>query len=67
MIIFINGDKTKLNKNISLEKFLQKNFSNLSSSYAVALNNEFVPRSSYQDIIINDGDKIEVVSAQPGG
>ena len=67
MIIFINGDKTKLNKNISLEKFLEKNFSNLSSSYAVALNNEFVPRSSYQDIIINDGDKIEVVSAQPGG
>jgi|TARA_B110000438_G_C15280115_1_gene422278 sulfur carrier protein len=67
MIIFINGDKTKLNKNTSLEKFLKKNFSNLSSSYAVALNNEFVPRSSYQDIIINDGDKIEVVSAQPGG
>ena len=67
MIIFINGDKTKLNKNTSLEKFLKKNFSNLSSSYAVALNNEFVPRSSYQDIIINDGDKIEVVSAKPGG
>ena len=67
MIIFINGDKTKLNKNTNLEKFLKKNFSNLSSSYAVALNNEFVPRSSYQDIIINDGDKIEVVSAQPGG
>lgn len=67
MIIFINGDKTKLNKNTSLEKFLKKNFSNLSSSYAVALNNEFVPRSSYQDIIINDGDKIEVVTAQPGG
>tara|TARA_B100001142_G_scaffold38270_1_gene33492 strand:- start:5898 stop:6101 length:204 start_codon:yes stop_codon:yes gene_type:complete len=67
MIIFINGDKTKLNKNTSLEKFLKKNFSNLSSSYAVALNNEFIPRSSYQDIIINDGDKIEVVSAQPGG
>ena len=67
MIIFINGDKTKLNKNTSLEKFLKKNFSNLSLSYAVALNNEFVPRSSYQDIIINDGDKIEVVTAQPGG
>lgn len=67
MIILINGDKTKLNKNTTLEKFLKKNFSNLSSSYAVALNNEFVPRSSYQDIIINDGDKIEVVSAQPGG
>ncbi len=67
MIILINGDKTKLNKNTSLEKFLKKNFSNLSSSYAVALNNEFVPRSSYQDIIINDGDKIEVVTAQPGG
>ena len=67
MIIFINGDKTKLNKTTSLEKFLKKNFSNLSSYYAVALNNEFVPRSSYQDIIINDGDKIEVVSAQPGG
>ena len=67
MIIFINGDKTKLNKTTSLEKFLKKNFSNLSSSYAVAFNNEFVPRSSYQDIIINDGDKIEVVSAQPGG
>ncbi|MDC0897257.1 sulfur carrier protein ThiS [Desulfobacterota bacterium] len=67
MIIFINGNKTKLNKNTSLEKFLKKNFSNLSSSYAVALNNEFIPRSSYQDIIINDGDKIEVVSAQPGG
>ncbi|MBT3475539.1 sulfur carrier protein ThiS [bacterium] len=67
MIVFINGDKTKLNRSISLEKFLEEHFSNLSSSYAVAFNNKFVPKSSYRDIVINDGDEIEVVSAQPGG
>lgn len=37
------------------------------SGIAVALNNEVVPRSSWQDVTVQDGDRIEIVTAVQGG
>jgi sulfur carrier protein len=34
---------------------------------AVAVNGEIVPRASWQSREISDGDRVEIVSAQPGG
>jgi thiamine biosynthesis protein ThiS len=66
MMIFINGVKTQIKNDVNLEKILKANFSD-SYSYAVAVNNEFVPKSKYKNTIIVKGDIIEVVSAHPGG
>ena len=67
MVIYINGIKTNLDQELSLSKLLKLNFTQSRSSYAVALNNEFIPKSRYKDIIIKEGDKVEVVTAKPGG
>ncbi len=37
------------------------------SGIAVALNGEVVPRSSWPDIQVADGDRVEVVTAMQGG
>jgi sulfur carrier protein len=66
MEIFINGTSAEIDESNTLEKLLKINFSS-SSSYAVAVNSEFVPRSKYKDTILLKGDKVEVVSAHPGG
>tara|TARA_B100001996_G_C18659955_1_gene592672 strand:- start:1180 stop:1383 length:204 start_codon:yes stop_codon:yes gene_type:complete len=67
MVIYINGIEINLDQNVSLSKLLKSNFAQPQSSYAVALNNEFIPKSRYKDIIIKEGDKVEVVTAKPGG
>lgn len=40
---------------------------NLDEPYAVALNAEFVPRSQYQDILLSDGDSLDILSPVGGG
>ena len=35
--------------------------------FVVAVNQNFVPRSEYQNFLINEGDKIEVLSPMAGG
>ncbi len=67
MKVFINGNQNNLNEGLNLLQLLEKNFPQKSSTFAVALNNEFIPKSKYKDIIIKEDDRIEVVSAQPGG
>lgn len=36
-------------------------------AYAIAVNGEFVPRSQYGEIALNDGDQIDIVSPVGGG
>lgn len=66
MKISVNGKIVQIQKGANLVDFIKINFSSL-TSYAIALNGEFVPKSKYQDVNIKNGDKIEIVSAQPGG
>ena len=66
MKILVDGKIVQIQKGANLIDFIKINFSSL-TSYAIALNGEFVPKSKYQDVNIKNGDKIEIVSAQPGG
>jgi len=36
-------------------------------SFAIALNEEFVPKSSYDSISLQDGDRVEVLIPMQGG
>lgn len=36
-------------------------------SFAIALNEEFVPKSSYSSIALQDGDRLEVLIPMQGG
>ncbi len=66
MKVILNGKLAELEDIANIDDLL------LSQGYkgktvAVAVNNNFVPRSLYDTHIINDGDCIEVVAPMQGG
>jgi sulfur carrier protein len=65
MLININGEIKKIETD-SLQEMLLF-FKIKKDAVAVELNGEIVPRSSYSDTKLNDGDKIEIVSFVGGG
>jgi len=64
--ITLNGEKTVIDEGTRLSDFLQMNNYEL-NSFAVAINEIFVPRSQYEKIIINLSDRIEILSPMQGG
>lgn len=50
----------------TLLSFLEDNEYNI-AKLAVEKNNEIIPKKTYADIVLSDGDKIEIVSFVGGG
>lgn len=64
--ISVNNETQQISENTSLTDALaQWCFSN--TKIAVAINNEFIPRSTYDAHRINAGDKIDIVKPVGGG
>lgn len=66
MKITLNGKSQTLEKIQPILAFLQNNGFD-GKLVAVAMNGEFVPKSSYANTQINDGDQIEIVAPMQGG
>lgn len=64
-MIKVNGKEIDI-KEISLEEYLKDSKYDL-KRVAVELNGEIVPKSIYNQVILKDGDHIEVVSFVGGG
>lgn len=62
----VNGEKLVLTKQISLAKFLQQR-QYRAERVVVELNGTIVPKSSYDEIILQDADILEIVSFVGGG
>lgn len=62
----VNGEKLVLTKQISLAKFLQQR-QYRAERVVVELNGTIVPKSSYDEIILQDADVLEIVSFVGGG
>jgi len=70
MNIFINGESVSLlvseaNVQQALEDFLSED--QQQTSFAVALNQEFVGKSQYQTTAVNKGDSIDILFPIQGG
>ena len=66
MNVTINGQKTELTGADTLAAALkQLGYDN--QSVAVALNDEFVPRSAYAQTKVNENDSLEIVAPISGG
>lgn len=66
MNIILNGEPQELEQEVNLSTLL------LDTGYAdklvaVAVNNNFVPKSAHSDHTIKDGDRIEIVAPMQGG
>ena len=64
--ISINGNNSEIEKAVSLLKIIEQ-YKTGNGPVAVAVNGEFVPRSQYSTLTINDGDLIDIVSPVGGG
>lgn len=62
----VNGEKLVLIEQISLAKFLQQR-QYRTERVVVELNGTIVPKASYDEIILQDADILEIVSFVGGG
>lgn len=65
MKVFINGTEKSVTRKMNLLSLLQ--YIQTQEYVAVAVNQAFVPRSSYKSYELKDGDKVEIVSPIQGG
>ena len=66
MELTINGEKRKINESQNLAD-LVKELDIQTSHFAMALNQQVVPRSKYESTVIKENDQIEIVHAVGGG
>ena len=66
MTISVNGElKILEEKTLTIQKLLEE--MSFGSGIAVALNEEFVLRTTYNETNINDGDRLDILSPVQGG
>ena len=66
MQIFVNGHAYRIEHPVNLNNLLQQ-LGYCGETFAIALNGDFVPRTSYLHTEINDGDTLDVVAPVVGG
>lgn len=66
MKIILNGETLTLEKPSSINDLLEQKGYN-GKLIAVAVNNDFLPKSAYATTILQDNDKIEIVAPMQGG
>lgn len=65
MLVTINGEQTDLDSVNTLAGLIEK--LELEGRIAVEVNREIIPRSQFNQFVINNGDVIEIVRAIGGG
>ena len=66
MKIFINGESEELPDDATVAALVEK-FRLVPKRVAVEVNREIVPRASYDQTSLHDGDRVEVVTFVGGG
>jgi thiamine biosynthesis protein ThiS len=66
MKIFLNGDEVVFDTEISVSNLLEK-YSLDARKIAIERNLQIVPRSSFAETFLNDGDRIEIIHFIGGG
>lgn len=66
MTIVLNGEKQQLDSNISVSELL-KSLKLENKRLAVEINQQIIPRSDFDQHILNDQDRVEIVQAIGGG
>lgn len=67
MEIIINQQKQSVPENYSLEQLLLSYMPNATNGIAVAINQQVIPKSSWQTQKLQANDNIMVIKATPGG
>nr|WP_296031580.1 sulfur carrier protein ThiS [uncultured Dorea sp.] len=65
-MIIVNGKEINLTKDTSVAEYLEQNRYQV-KRIAVELNGDILPKYSYSDTMLKDGDRLEVVTFVGGG
>ena len=65
-MIIVNGKEINLTKETSVADYLEQNKYQI-KRIAVELNGDILPKYSYSDTMLKDGDRLEVVTFVGGG
>ena len=65
-MIIVNGKEINLTKNTTVAEYLEQNQYQV-KRIAVELNGDILPKYSYSDTMLKDGDRLEVVTFVGGG
>lgn len=65
-MIFVNGEERPLMQSVTLAEILEE-LGYETTRVAVERNQEIIPRSQYDTVMVNDGDHLEVVRFVGGG
>jgi sulfur carrier protein len=66
MQFIVNGQVQQAGMHTTVAELVLE-VSDRQSGIAVALNGEVVPRSTWSDVMVRDGDRVDVVTAVQGG
>jgi len=66
MKVFVNGQEKSCSASLTLFNLLIE-LEQADKRVAVEVNGEIVPRSDYENKLVVDGDKIEIINAVGGG
>lgn len=65
-MIIVNGKEINLTKDTTVAEYLEQNQYQV-KRIAVELNGDILPKYSYSDTMLKDGDRLEVVTFVGGG
>lgn len=65
-MVKINGEDKEVKAGTSLAEYLEEAGFNL-KRLAVEINGDIIPKKQYSETILNDGDRVEIVSFVGGG
>ena len=65
-MITINGNQTTFSTDLTVAEYLEQNQYQV-KRIAVELNGDILPKYSYSDTMLKDGDRLEVVTFVGGG
>ena len=66
MKVYINGEEKNLREQMTLEDLVAQ-MKLQGTYYAIALNDEVIPKSTYNQQAIKEGDSLEIVKPVGGG
>jgi sulfur carrier protein len=66
MNVTVNGKRVTLKSAVSIAHLLEE-LGYRDTRFAVARNTEFVPRSKYDSVTLEDGDNVDIVAPMQGG
>jgi sulfur carrier protein len=67
MKIVINGKETEFENELSVKELLDKGYAEMQEYVTVQVNEDIIPRSDYENVVIKDGSTVEFLYYMGGG